>query len=486
MSTTHHICLHMHMHHMCVMHTFLLQCSYTYMHVCNREGMQQMASREYKFIREPDDVLKCAICLEVARDPHQHEECGKLFCKECIEKYGRDKPCPHCRTQGSQYFRDNRSKYGESDTLLAFRKLFNVLQAGGISKIFPYAVILTREVASGISALREHVVTCGFTSVPCPKECEDGDGVAKTFQRRDITKHLQQDCPNRDHVCEHCGEEGTHHNITEIHDPQCHKKVISCTNVACSRSIPREDLKRHLEKCGHTVIACKYNEIGCEVEMERRNMASHEQDQTFHLQFALDAVAVIPGVFDTFGEELTAALTKGVEELGSDLESALESIFEESAHTLKKNEPLTFAVCEYHQKKENDEKCGPSFYTSPGGYHMSIEVYANGLGNGKGSHVSVYFELLKGKYDSYLNFPFKGKIALFLLNQLEDRNHRSLVIDPADNMQINSSWGYSKFATHSALAHDPAKNTQYLKDDRLFFRVLVEVADYKPWLECTV
>ena len=67
-----------------------------------------MATREYKFVGEPADVLKRAICLEVARDPHQHEECGKLFCKECIDKHGRDKPCPHCRTQWSQYF---RSKY---------------------------------------------------------------------------------------------------------------------------------------------------------------------------------------------------------------------------------------------------------------------------------------------------------------------------------------------------------------------------------------
>ena len=108
------------------------------------EECGKLFCKEYKFIREPDDALKCTICLEVARDPHQHEECGKLFCKECIEKYGRDKPCPHCRTQGSQYFRDSRSKYGESHTLLAF-----VLQAGWISKIFPYAVIMTREVASG-------------------------------------------------------------------------------------------------------------------------------------------------------------------------------------------------------------------------------------------------------------------------------------------------------------------------------------------------
>ena len=72
---------------------------------------KEMASREYNFVSELADVLKCAICLKVARDPHQHEECGKLFCLECIEKYGRDGPCPHCRTQGSQYFRDNRSEF---------------------------------------------------------------------------------------------------------------------------------------------------------------------------------------------------------------------------------------------------------------------------------------------------------------------------------------------------------------------------------------
>ena len=30
----------------------------------------------------------CAICLDVAEDPLQHGKCGKLFCKECLERYG--------------------------------------------------------------------------------------------------------------------------------------------------------------------------------------------------------------------------------------------------------------------------------------------------------------------------------------------------------------------------------------------------------------
>ena len=63
----------------------------------------------WQFLTEPGEELKCVICLEVAREPLQHEECGKLLCKECLVKYGRDKTCPHCRT-GSQYYMDKRSE----------------------------------------------------------------------------------------------------------------------------------------------------------------------------------------------------------------------------------------------------------------------------------------------------------------------------------------------------------------------------------------
>ncbi len=65
---------------------------------------------DYKFLTEPEDYLKCLICHEVARDPKQHEECGKLCCEKCIEKNGMDKPCPYCRKEQPLYFYDNRSE----------------------------------------------------------------------------------------------------------------------------------------------------------------------------------------------------------------------------------------------------------------------------------------------------------------------------------------------------------------------------------------
>jgi hypothetical protein len=69
------------------------------------------ASEKYSLLSEPDDALKCLICLEVAEEPWQHGKCGRLFCEECINKYGKGKPCPNCKREQPQYFEDNKSKY---------------------------------------------------------------------------------------------------------------------------------------------------------------------------------------------------------------------------------------------------------------------------------------------------------------------------------------------------------------------------------------
>ena len=71
------------------------------------------ADGSFTFLHEPEDDMKCVICLSVAEDPLQHEECGKLFCNECIEnieKHGKDKPCPHCKTEG-QFYKDKKSEF---------------------------------------------------------------------------------------------------------------------------------------------------------------------------------------------------------------------------------------------------------------------------------------------------------------------------------------------------------------------------------------
>ena len=87
------------------------------------------ANASFTFLHEPEDDLKCVICLSVAEDPLQHEECGKLFCNECIEKHGKDKPCPHCKTEG-QFYKDKKV------SLLCSHRSSTHLESEGLAKHF--------------------------------------------------------------------------------------------------------------------------------------------------------------------------------------------------------------------------------------------------------------------------------------------------------------------------------------------------------------
>ena len=71
-----------------------------------------MMASEYEFVHKPDDALMCLICFEdVAEDPWQHGQCGRLFCEQCLDQYGRYKPCPSCRAESPHYLVDTKSKY---------------------------------------------------------------------------------------------------------------------------------------------------------------------------------------------------------------------------------------------------------------------------------------------------------------------------------------------------------------------------------------
>ena len=60
------------------------------------------------------------------------------------------------------------------------------------------------------------------------------------------------------------------------------------------------------------------------------------------------------------------------------------------------------------------------------------------------------------------------------MNQLADENHRSMTIEHEvqNNIQVGKGLGYPQFISHSELSHNPVKNTQYLKNNTLYFHRL--------------
>ena len=232
-------------------------------------------------------------------------------------------------------------------------------------------------------------------------------------------------------------------------------------------------LEDHYSKCEYVIVSCKYESIGCLEKLERREMKKHEQDDGVHLHLALEAVV----------------------KLQKDQTSTNDTVKHEKENDtkiiLKKGDAFTFKVSD-HTRKKNCNKIIPSnnFYTSFEGYCMRIVVYLNGNKEGRGTHISVYACFNDGRNDHKLIWPFIGSVTVELLNQLADGKHYYKTIDINESNNIsaasNMMQGFARFISHTLLPLDPVNNTQYLKDDTLYFRVSVEVPNHKPWLECTV
>ena len=328
-----------------------------------------------------------------------------------------------------------------------------------------------------VGTLKKHLTTCKFALIPCPKECKGEDTkVIRQLMRKDVKIHLKNDCPNRDDECEYCGMKGTHAKI-KVHDEICKKKISPCSNVECKKKIRRSYMDKHVNHhCEYTMVPCKYESIGCSKRMIRKDIKEHEEDDDkAHLHMALGVLKdkVIPVLM----KEVMPVLTNDT-----------------LVPVLKHGTSMTFKLVPFTSKKDKDAIIySPSFYSSPGGYHLVIRVDANGNGVGKGTHVSIFCAVKKGQYDDELKRSFHGKVIWTLLNQLHDEKHHTAYAD-FKNLEPDDPYlkpggcgrGKLKFIPHSMLTHNSENGTQYLKDDTLYFRVSVDMPEHKPWLECAV
>lgn len=152
------------------------------------------------------------------------------------------------------------------------------------------------------------------------------------------------------------------------------------------------------------------------------------------------------------------------------------------------NGKLIWKITDYKMKKKEAVEgrvlsiFSQPFYTSRCGYRLCARAYLNGDGSGKGTHVSLYFVVMRGEFDSLLPWPFKQKVTLMLLDQSGKKNHIMEVFraDPNSSSfkrpdgEMNIASGCPRFVAHTVLEN--TKNT-YIRDDTLFLKVVVDLTD---------
>lgn len=149
---------------------------------------------------------------------------------------------------------------------------------------------------------------------------------------------------------------------------------------------------------------------------------------------------------------------------------------------------LLWKIRDYRRRKEEARAGGilslysQAFYTSRHGYRMCARVYLNGDGMGQGTHLSLFFVVMKGEYDALLKWPFRQRVSLMLLDQTTGSRNMvdtfrpdpssSSFQKPVNDMNIAS--GCPLFVSHNVLE---APDSVYLKDDTIFIKIDVDTKD---------
>ena len=486
-----------------------------------------MAARkyEYNFIGEPSDKLKCLICLDVAKDPKQHETCGKIFCSECIEK-NKDKPCPSCRAKSPNYFTDTR---GEKNNYLICTFTDNIILLKGAQEIRDLPVWCNNfnngcGWQGSVGTLDKHMATCEFECVPCKYQYV---GCDVKMTRKDIAQHEEEDDKKHLHLA-------LQHNIptlsdgesfvfkmTEYSSKKRNKEVFFSDPFYSHLSGYKMRVKIHVNGTGSgegthmsvsllflkgpydqslqwpflgTVTITILNQMGdynhfplkyiSEEGYEDVERGRYIDIETFisHSLLSEELPDKVLLKNDTLFFQVSVKFSGSLSWLkcGKKVHTNLAK----SCEVVMDRQPLVFKLYGYTDSKHNSVRYNKSFFTSPSGYRIGILTYPNGCSAGMGTHVSIFAAILDGPYDKSLSWPFLGKIKLELLNQSFDEHHygREIEFGKPDDMQVGSNLGFPRFIENSELQ---VGDKQFLMNDTLYLRVTVKVDNHKPWLAHT-
>ena len=119
----------------------------------------------------------------------------------------------------------------------------------------------------------------------------------------------------------------------------------------------------------------------------------------------------------------------------------------------------------------------PPFFTSRFGYKLCMRIYLNGDGVGKGSHVSLFFTVMRGEYDGLLPWPFHQKVTMTLVDQSGSNKNieESFIPDSNSSSFKRPSRDMNVASGCPIFVHkDRLFSGNFVKDNSMFIRVQVD------------
>ena len=121
------------------------------------------------------------------------------------------------------------------------------------------------------------------------------------------------------------------------------------------------------------------------------------------------------------------------------------------------------------------------FYSGRYGYKMCLRLYILGDGIGKGTHMSLFFVVMKGEFDAILQWPFTHKVSFRLINQRHGRD----IVDVFQPDPLSSSFQRPKTDMNVAsgcprfISQNELNQGGFIVDDTIFIKVKVDTTTIK-------
>ncbi|XP_010222816.1 PREDICTED: TNF receptor-associated factor 3 isoform X3 [Tinamus guttatus] len=420
-----------------------------------------------KFVNAVEDKYKCEKCHLILCNPKQ-TECGHRYCETCMNALlsSSSPKCTACQESivKDKVFKDNCCRR----ELLALQ-IYCRNENKGCKEQLSLGQLLT------------HLKTdCQFEELPCPRaDCKE------KILRKDLPDHVEKTCKYRETTCKYCKSQVPMITLQKHEDAECPCVMVSCPHKCSVKTLMRSE--RVIDS-----QAEKLKELDKEIRPFRQNWEEADSMKS-SVESLQNRVTELESVDKTAGQGarntslLETQLSRHDQMLSvHDIRLADMDLRFQVLETASYNGVLIWKIRDYKRRKQEAvmgktlSLYSQPFYTGYFGYKMCARVYLNGDGMGKGTHLSLFFVIMRGEYDALLPWPFKQKVTLMLMDQGPSRRHLGDAFKPDPNSssfkkptgEMNIASGCPVFVAQTVL-----ENGTYIKDDTIFIKVIVDTSD---------
>ena len=482
----------------------------------------EQSSQDYniEFVEPPPYDCNCPVCLETFKDKvcFQATCCGNHICSDCATRLkNMETPCAVCRSGSFDVTEDQFfTRQFLNLKVRCYYSNAGCKWTGELRQLDEHEKKCTKKLDEcqycnknyHRGDINEHLLTCRKANaiVTCPNRCSNSK------QKRDTIKaHLENECPLRVIIPPNGALSITANGETSIvpvsftmldylkhlESEQPWYSPPFYTRESGYKLSIRVDAKLNKESNHLSVHTCvlkgEYDDqlqwpIHAEVRVSLLNWKGIPKSlylpgDEYCKQVLVEEITPLgKGIVEfVSNEDLKLILNKNMQELSCKcLSFRVESVRilpmpQVIPDWAQHNSINYFVINSFKRmkKEERNEFFGPSFYTHKNGY--KIELSVKFLPNGEiGTDVYVTARVVEREHGNKSVWPFYGELGIDLINWRNDKNHKHIKIafheyDQSDVVQ--SSVGILKLEEYSQLTYNSATNTEYLRNDCLFFKV---------------